>query len=303
MKKVVVSAPVAIFLAGEFGVEDGKPALLTATSQRVQVTISDVKSLADNYQVTVNEIKKTRGYLQSALALIEKKYSISIENLTVTIDANMPVNFNSPTVVVATIAALTQYLGKPWSKEEINVLAFAAQKKHINNTDSIDPTVISYGGLIWYRRESDFLISRWALNFKIPHSFSSFVLIDTQKIKQAKKLTNLQAAKKETLSNHMEKITKALIQAIHDENDNHFRLALKENQHLLEKFEVISKNEKALIHEIEQHQGVAKFSKPNWILTLHRNPQKIIAMAQQHHLPSFPVQLGGEGVKLEKMIL
>ena len=330
MKKVIVSAPGKLHLSGEHAVVHGKPALVVTTNKRLYVTLENQKSkisakggsaFGRKDQNDILKIKNERNYLASIINLLETKYDTQLRDLSLEITSDIPVGAgmgSSAALVVATIGALIIYLGKPWNPQEINELAFQAEKFQHGNTSGSDPTVITHGGLLWYRKELEFLKTFWLLPFKIPKSFTPFVLVDTGRTESTKDLVVGVVGKKKTqnpgafelLIAKIEQVTRTITQAIHDEKEVDFRKLVTINERLLEQLGVVSNSTQKFIRDIENSGGAAKISGAGGVktgsgivLAVHDDSQKLITLAKKYKYPSFQVALGGEGVRREQVVV
>ena len=84
---------------------------------------------------------------------------------------------------------------------------------------------------------------------------------------------------------------------------------IKQNQRLLEQIGVVSKSTMKLIRQIESQKGVAKISGAGGIKTgsgivigYHQNPEIINQIAKEFGYNTFQVKLGGEGVRIERIV-
>lgn len=320
MKKVTVSAPSKLHLSGEHAVVYGKPVILVATSKRLYVTLEKQNAKCKT-QNEIGKIKNELHYLAKIVKLFEKKYETAIDNnVNLTVHSDIPIGVgmgSSAALAVATIGALSQWIGREWNPLEINELAFEAEKIQHHNPSGGDNTIATYGGLLWYRKELDFLKTFWLLPFKIPRDFSSFMLINTGRLESTGELVQIvgEKVKKSTSSimrimSDIEVTTKQIAQYIHDENEPEFLGALKENQKYLEELGIVSTVTRKLIREIESVGGVAKVTGAGGIkggsgviIAVHKNPNKLIQIAQAYNFPSFQVQLGGEGLRREQVVI
>jgi len=319
--KITVSAPGKLHLSGEHSVVYGKPAVLTSISSRIYVTVeknpNPIRQLADQIPKSIKAITHKKNYLVSITKLVEKKFNCTFDDFIITVNSDIPEGVglgSSAALAVATIGALSQILKQPWDARKINELAFEAEKQQHGNPSGGDNTVVTYGGMLWFRREFDFLKTFWLLPFKFPKSFAPFTLINTGRSEITGELVKfvkrINTDTREQVCLEIEKTTKDMMQAIHDEYEPEFRKALKENQRLLTQLGVVSPKTQKLITEIEKSGGVAKISGAGGIksgsgvaIAMHMQPETIHRLAKTHGFPSFQVQLGGEGVRREQVVM
>lgn len=315
MKKVIVSAPGKLHLSGEQAVVHGNPALIIATSLRLYVTIEKhIKK-----KETVN-LRKSDEYINAIFETFEKKHGVSVDDgVSVDIQSSIPQGSgmgSSAALAVALVGALSVWHGAPWNPQSMNEIAYQAEKvKHANSSGS-DPAVATHGGILWYRKELEFLKTLWLLPYKIPDSFAPFILINTGRTESTGELvTHVTAVKRRSeekfalLLAAVEDVTRRMAAAIHDEDEQLFRSMILENEHYLEKMEVVSEQTAMLIRAIEKKGGVAKISGAGGkitgsgvVIAMHDTPSVLIGLAKKYYYPSFHVKLGGEGVKLEQAL-
>ncbi len=315
--KVIVSAPGKLHLMGEHAVVHGKPAILAAVAQRLFVIVKSQKSKVKS-ENSLYEIRKKDAYFSYICDTVEKHFEIKIPNVFLSVNSTIPKGRgmgSSAAFAVATIGALLTVLNKPWDVQLINELAFKAEAFQHGIPSGGDNTVISYGGLLWYRREFEFLKTFWSLPFKIPTSFSPFVLVDTGKPMESTR-EMVEAVKSQKLKvksnifNAIEEETKKFLQAVHDEDENSVRKAMKENEALLEQLRVVSTSTQQFIRAVERSGGVGKISGAGGskkgsgiVMCMHKDSQKIKALADDFSFTSFSTILGDSGVRIEQMII
>lgn len=117
-------------------------------------------------------------------------------------------------------------------------------------------------------------------------------------------------SKRDRIFSSIEKCTKQLVIAIHDEDFSLLKSAIFQNEHLLEELGVVSKSTQKLIASIEKVGGVAKISGAGGIkkgsgmvLGVLDDPKEVAAIAKSAGFLSEQLVLGGEGVKIEQIIL
>lgn len=317
MKKVTVSAPAKIHLSGEHAVVYGNPAVLASTSNRLYVSLSSdalVKS------VPISNFRKNDLYINRLIEIFEMHYDIRVEDaLYILIVSDIPVGAgmgSSAALAVAFIGALMQFYQKGWNVQKINDLAYQAEGFVHKNSSGSDPAVVTHGGLLWYRKELDFLKMFWLLSYKIPKTFPSIVLIHTKRTESTGDMVALVAKKKTAKPKEFiqtlwefQRVTKDMVSAIHDENVLLFTDAIRKNEMLLEKLGVVSVSVRKLIREIEKKGGVAKISGAGGvktgsgtILAVHKDPKVLQSIAKKYKVPFSQVVLSGLGVRTEQVV-
>lgn len=306
---ITVSAPCKVHLLGEWSVVWGKPALLTTVDLRMTVTIS---------QSAYPERSKLRKIIEP---IVKKELKIKkIPPYKLEISSQIPTGAHlgsSAAVSVASIAALLSFLGIKWDLDLVNKLAYEAEKVFHGNPSGADNSTIVYGGLMWYRREQEYLKIIQKLPFSIPSKLTkNFVLINTgtPKLTTKKMIVQITAdfAKnpplKDKFLNSQEKLTRELLTAIKNADEKEVIRIIREGERNLESIGVCSSEVKKIIRQIEAAGGAAKicgagaFSGPTGVLLCYHPKKGIIEkIAKSYNLNFFRANLGVEGLKQENL--
>jgi len=254
IESISYSAPGRIFLSGEHAVVYGKPALVCAIDKRLTITFTPAEKT--EYKDTIMPIleKSVMDFLQKKQ--IKKKkigYTYSIESA---IPIGRGLGSSAAYCAVISAGLLELFTGDEWSKEEINICAYQMEKYFHKNSSGVDTSTSIMGGLIYYRKEFEFLKTISSLPVKLPkHFIDSLVLIDTDKpvettgemVQKVGQLFNTKGVKMEYIMNDMEKTTKRLIISIMKEDTLLFKENIQHNQELLEQIGVVSSSTKKLL--------------------------------------------------------
>jgi len=283
---ITVSVPGKVILMGEHAVVYGKPAILAAINRRLTVVVTDGKSNAT-------------GHVADIIAIVQKHFHTQKE-FHITINSDIPQGYHlgsSAAVAVGVVAATSYYLKKIWNPTVFNQLAYEAEKLKHGNPSGGDNTTVTMGGLIWYRKELEFLKSIWQLPFKT--TLKHFYLIDTGRPKEntgemvafVKIQKNLQ---KFLDANEIQ--TKQIAVAIKENDEKTLIDAMQKGERTLEEIGVVSKKVIPIIRKIEASGGAAKIlggggraAGVGYLLCYLKNPPK----------GALPITLGEEGVRLE----
>lgn len=311
MQKVTVSAPGKLHLSGEHAVVYGNPAIVVSTSLRTTVTLERSVTDADLHS---DSLRASDKFIDEILKVFEHRYETIVpDDLAITISSSVPAGAgmgSSAALAVALLAACITYFDKPWDAQRINELAYQAEKCIHGNPSGSDPAIVTHGGILWYRKELDFLKTFWLLPFKIPSTFAPFVLINTGRTESTGDLIRAVSAVRDkdvkaftVTLDAIEQVTKSMALAVHDEKEQDFFEALKRNQRILEDIGVVSAKTKTLIDNIESLGGAAKISGAGGVISgsgvviaMHKDPKAMLDLAKKHSYPAFQVVLGGEGV-------
>lgn len=281
---------------GEHAVVYGKPALLAAIDRRLTVTVAKGNQKSTGYVAQIQKIVKNHFRLKK------------LPGMEITIKSDIPVGYHlgsSAAVAVGVVAATSYFLKKIWNPTLFNQLAYEAEKLQHGNPSGGDNTAVTFGGLIWYRKELEFLKSIWQLPFKTKlHHFS---LIDTGR--PVETTGEMVAHVKSQISNHKSQFEKLFIE--NEVQTKRIAVALKENdeqtlidamqkgEKTLEDIGVVSKKVIPVIRAVERAGGAAK------ILGGGGRAAGVGYLLCYSHKPpagSMPITLGEEGIRLEKKL-
>lgn len=265
MKKICYSAPAKVILSGEHAVVYGKPALVSAIDKRL--TVSVVEDKKNNMDPKIVEIILiVKKYLQN------KKVPIKEKNCHVFIQSDIPIGRglgSSGALSVAASASLMEFFtGTQYNPEEINNCAYQIEKLFHKNPSGVDPTTSCFGGLIFYRKEFEFLKTISSLHTKIPKDIAeNLYLIDSGKpcestaemVQQVGKLYNNKSTLVENIFQKIERTTKRMVVSLMKEDKEFFKQTVTENEALLEQIGVVSLSTKKLIETLKS-LGVGKIT-------------------------------------------
>ena len=322
---IIVSAPGKIHLLGEHAVVYGKPALLAAIDKRLYVEIRNPtlrlrsgqeSGIRKKEEIVIHTTEK-KDLAWETIKVFQKAFSIdNLPPLEINITSQIPVGSglgSSAALSAAMIGALMKFVKNIWNPNRINELVYEVEKIAHGNPSGADNTTVVFGGLVWFRREFDFLKSIWSLPisaYKIPH----FVLIDTGRpMESTKEMVSL-AAKQydenrrsmENIFNDQEKETKKLLLSLRTGNMDELVSAIRSGERNLEKIGVVGDLAKKIIRDIEDMGGAAKICGAGGkkkgsgvLLCYHEDLSKIKKVAEKSKVSVSPVKLGGEGIRIE----
>lgn len=267
MIRIQYSAPGKVILSGEHAVVYGKPALVCAIDKRLSITFK-ITTGPTHYLDDIFPILE-----QSVISYIaSKKEKVNKVAYSYTIDSSIPIGrgLGSSAAYCACISAglLELFTGREWSKEEVNICAYQMEKYFHKNSSGVDTTTSVMGGLIYYRKEFEFLKTISSLSIKIPKNIlDSLILIDTGKpdessgvmIQAVGSLYNKKSTKTEIIFNEIEKTTKRIIVSLMKEDLSFFSENIKQNEALLEKIGVVSSKSVTMLESLSPY-GVGKIT-------------------------------------------
>ena len=320
MNSVSVSAPGKIHLMGEHAVVYGKPALLSAINLRLTVTVESM----DSSQKKPVEIVCPEGeaFIRESVAVIQNALHVtSNQPIRITVISNIPPGYHlgsSAAVAVALTGALMQFYTNTFNKQKINEIAYEIEKIAHGTPSGGDNTTVAYGGLLWYRKETEFLklFSPVSLpSLKQFRSLQNFFLIDTGRSKESTKemvssvkqlFEKNPQVKKHVLDANEEAVKKAAEALVHTDESSLIQ-ALQLGEQTLEAMQVVSAKIIPFIREIENRGGAAKIlggggksDRAGYLLCYHPHVKNVQKISEKYGYSVQAIQLGEEGVRLEK---
>lgn len=321
MHIIRASAPGKIHFLGEHAVVYGKPAVLAAVNLRCYVeltprTDTQIKILSQNFN-------KTKKYSSDNISLIVKDVFLYYKEepktgFNLSLKSEIPIGAglgSSAAMAVATAAAVSAFLKKPFDKTVINEIAFHAEQRAHGNPSGGDNSAVCFGGLVWFRKETtDFKIIQ-PLPFILPETVAkNFLIIDTGKPEEAtgemvahvKTFYEKNPETVERFLNSQEYLTRKLVSAMKDQKKTEMIQIIKEGEKNLESIDVVSVFAQSIIRDIEKIGGAGKIcggggikKSVGVILAYHTDVKKLKIIMEKCCLPYFQTELGMEGVKVE----
>lgn len=251
--KIICSVPAKVILSGEHAVVFGKPALVAAVDLRLTFSLWPEQTKINDQDVLF-VAKTIKDYLtRQKITYIDKPFNFEIKS---DIPLGRGLGSSAAFAVAGTAAFLKFYTGKEFEKDKINGLAYLIEKRFHSNPSGVDNSTVCFGGLIFYRKEFEFLKNISILNNKIPKKIEeNLFLIDSgapeektaEMVNLVGKLYNKQTAKVEKTLLAIEKTTKRMVVALIKEDPLFFRDSLLANEKYLETLAVVSKKTKDLL--------------------------------------------------------
>ncbi len=225
--------------------------------------------------------------------------------------SNIPIGAGMGSSAAFAVAKSALKIGK-LDLENINKSAYEMEKIQHRNPSGVDNTVSTYGGFLWYRKESE--------NFK---TFKNFIpdktvpemfLINTGKPlettgQMVKLVADAQISRKsyfDRVFREIEMVTKEMLGVLVGDKNSDFGELISSNERLLEKIGVVSHSTRKLIIEIEKIGGAAKISGAGGksgasgiLIVYHKDSEKLKKFAKTNNLALSSIKLGEKGVRFE----
>jgi mevalonate kinase len=310
---IKVSAPGKIFLMGEHAVVYGRPALLAAVNLRLSVSVFAAKK-----GITIQS-KESSDYVLHAIKKVQEYFKVAdMPAIRLAVSSSIPTGYHvgsSAAAAVATVAAVTYFVKKIWNPALFNRIAYEVEKKQHGNPSGADNTAVTVGGLLWYRRELEFLKSIWQFPFGVSTALNHFFLIDTGRPKETTgEMVSMVAAnvkhkkkKMEALFSVNEEQVKKIAVAIKEENERELIGAMKIGEKTLEDMGVVSKKVIPFVRTIEKVGGAAKIlggggasGGVGFLLCYHTDIKRITQLSQKYSYKTVTIYLGEKGVSLDE---
>lgn len=229
------------------------------------------------------------------------------------IESGIPIGAGMGSSASFAVATSAMKLGK-FDLEEINKSAYEMEKLRHGKPSGVDNTVVTYGGFLWYRKESENFktFKQIGTKVKLPKLFllnsgkpeettKDMVSLVAERYKRNKKQVD-------SVFGEIEVVTKNFLKfLLKEDNSLEFSSLMRDNEKLLEELGVVSENTKDIVRKIEKMGGVAKVSGAGGIksgsgmvILYHKDVKGISLIQEKYNLDISPVKLGEEGVKIEK---
>jgi mevalonate kinase len=311
---VTVSVPGKIFLMGEHAVVYGYPALLSAINLRLTVRITPKTDRG----ITIYS-QESPQYILYAIEKVQEYFHItSMPDFSIHVTSEIPSGFHigsSAAVAVATVAAVSYFCKKVWNPAVFNKIAYDVEKKQHGNPSGADNTAVTVGGLLWYRKEFEFLKSIWQLPYHIHERVNHFFLINTGKPKEStremvemvgKRVKENEEKMRKIFSTN-EKQVRRIAVALKEGNQEELIDAIRLGERTLEDMGAVSRKVVPIIREIERTEGAAKMlggggvkDGVGFLLCYHTDKKRITNVCRKYSYTVVDIMLGEGGVRLDE---
>lgn len=307
MDTISFSAPAKIHLMGEHSAVHGKPALLAAINKRITISISDS---IDSKNDSIPE--KLKHVIEET---IKNQCKIStIPNYFASISSNIPVGLglgSSAAMSAAFTASLLTFLEIKFDNALLFKIAYEGEKLFHGNPSGGDLAVSIEGGLLYFRKEFEFLKSFSHLPFPISKKIQPFVIINSGKPDEStlEMVKNVGELKKESpekinaIFEDQELQTKNLVLSLKDGNENLLINSMRLGEANLEELNVVSGAANEIIRKIEKAGGASKIqggggikNGSGMLLCYHPNLQILLNLTAKNQLESEIITIDERGI-------
>lgn len=265
--KMKYSAPAKIILSGEHAVVYGKPALVSALNLRLNFSLENSSRSAKkdpSLKEIIHITNTVKDYLKmQKISYLDKKFSYQINS---DIPIRQRLGSSAALCVAAAAAFLKFYSGRDFETKIVNNVAYLAEKYFHKNASGVDTSVSSYGGLVFYRKEFEFLKNISSLSIKIPQKIEEkLFVVDSgsaaestgEMVEKVGELYNQKPALVEQILNDIEKVTKRMVVSLVRQDANFFKQCVVDNQIYLDMLGVVSKKANLILNKLSKF-GVGK---------------------------------------------
>ncbi len=316
---VTVSAPGKVILMGDHAVVYGKPALVAAIDRRLKVSITlrphsslsasrvDIRSEEDpSYVRHIVDIACQMGHIDTSTRM----------SISITSDLKPGYHIGtSAAVAVATVGAILFAAKKIWNPVLINQIAYEAEKRKHGTPSGVDNTSSTMGGLLWYRKELEFLKSMWQVPIRVTDVIDHFYLVDTgrppestgEMVAYVRKSVEKEPEKFASIFEENERATRLCAVAIKEHDSQAMLSAMIRGNKTLQDMGVESTKAIEIIHSIEQSGGAAKIlggggraGSVGYILAYHKSETALQSALSVYKAAPEKIKIGQDGVRLEQ---
>lgn len=227
------------------------------------------------------------------------------------IESNIPIGAGMGSSAAFAVAFSALKVGS-LDLEKINNFAYKLEKGLHGNPSGVDNTIVTYGGYLWYRKESENFktFKQIEPEVKLPKLF----LLNSGKPEESTKemvtyvggLSKNHRIRVEGIFKEIEITTKGFLRLLLGES-NDLKELIRDNEKLLEDLGVVSEKTKRMVRIIEKAGGSAKISGAGgkkegsgMLIVYHKDIEKMLLLGKRNDFDLSPVKLGEEGVRIEK---
>lgn len=254
------SAPGKIHLIGEHSSVYGKPAILCAINKRVVVVLK--RTAKDNF---FKDDKIAREAVISIRSYIKEKYKVKNIPVWIDVTSTIPVGRglgSSASLSAAISQAFFSLYRINAGPDEVFNAAYAGEKIFHGNPSGGDLAVCVYGGVIWFRKETENI--KLIKKIKVdPSTFKNVLLVDSGKPVESTREMVVDIVGKKEVGKFLiaqEKLTKEVSDSLINNKQKLLRESIVSSGKNLEKLGVVGKQAQKIIFDLSNLGDSAKVS-------------------------------------------
>lgn len=305
--QITATAPGKVILSGEHAVVYGCPALVAASNTRCEISFVGETNDAFSFG-SITKAGKLQTLFETWKSLPTTK-QLQIKS-SIPVGRGMGSSAACSVAGAAIIQALTTQ-SETLNLENVNQFAYEMEKLQHGKPSGVDNTIVTYGGFLWYRKETP-QFSTWKQINK-QRNFDSLYVVDSGKPAESTgDMVKAVAARKEADSvryaqilQEFEAVTRGFLRWTLAESNESIADLIRANHRLLTQIEVVSPSTQELISQIEASGGAAKITGAGgwtkgsgYLLVYHEDQPKLEALLAQFDRKLQPLELGAEGVQI-----
>lgn len=285
MKRFGFSAPGSVILTGEYAMAFGKPALAVAVEPRVIITSVSTIPADETERFIVDE---TKNYLEKNNGLVSD--TPCRFRITSKLSNSETFGYKDAKTTAIVAFVLYHYAKKPFSNETVHAITYQIEKKKNPKESGIHCTASVFGGLVYYRKEFEFLKNVSSLAMRIPKPIEkNLFVVDTG----LEDKTNIKFNEK--IINEIEKITKRFVISIAKEDADFFHQCIYEEERAYEHLGIVPERMRKLIEQIDTFGAAKKISR--FLLVFTRNENKLKGVVKKNKLAYIPFRQATTGLQ------
>jgi len=216
---------------------------------------------------------------------------------------------SSAALSLAIAKSIAESYGKRLSLEKLNRIAYEVEQFAVGLPSGADNSTCCFGGLIWFQKDTKTgKFSITSLKKEIPHKLDNFILVYTGRPQKTtgelvQQVRMHDPKFRDPRIKRIGEIVREMKDALKSKDSGKIKSLINENWTLLRDFGLSTPAADKLIEKIKSMGGAAKLCGGcggGIALCYHENPEKLKAAIKSQGFEPMEVELGVEGVRMEK---